>query len=151
MIFLNKVLDRFRNPYIDHAWLSITLQYSSKMNMRNLPSLLNYYQQNNTVPVGMALGFAAHIFFMRSERKESGKYEGIVAGKSYGINDDRAEIYSSRWADNDIAEVVHATLADKDFWGADLSVLPGFEKAGQCNLQLIINSGAKAAIKSLFR
>ncbi|MES1222147.1 MAG: tagaturonate reductase, partial [Bacteroidota bacterium] len=59
--FSKKVLDRFRNPYIDHAWLSITLQYSSKMKMRNVPTLLSHYKVYNTVPKHMALGFAAHI------------------------------------------------------------------------------------------
>src|SRR5687767_277182 len=34
--FAGKVLDRFRNPHIEHQWLSITLQYSSKMKMRNI-------------------------------------------------------------------------------------------------------------------
>lgn len=32
--FALSVLDRFRNPYIDHQWLSITMQYSSKMRSR---------------------------------------------------------------------------------------------------------------------
>ena len=35
--FSKKVLDRFRNPFIEHKWLSITMQYSSKMQMRNVP------------------------------------------------------------------------------------------------------------------
>ena len=40
--FGRKVLDRFRNPNLDHHWLSITLQYTSKMKMRNLPTLPNW-------------------------------------------------------------------------------------------------------------
>src|SRR5258706_2978600 len=32
--FADKVMDRFRNPFIDHQWLSIAVQYSSKMKMR---------------------------------------------------------------------------------------------------------------------
>ncbi|HYC29302.1 MAG TPA: tagaturonate reductase, partial [Chitinophagaceae bacterium] len=36
-----KVLDRFRNPHIRHRWMNITMQYSSKMKLRNIPVLLN--------------------------------------------------------------------------------------------------------------
>ncbi|HEX6333821.1 MAG TPA: tagaturonate reductase, partial [Flavisolibacter sp.] len=35
--FAAKVLDRFRNPHIRHQWISITMNYSSKMKMRCIP------------------------------------------------------------------------------------------------------------------
>ncbi len=92
--FADKVLDRFRNPYIDHAWLNITLQYSSKMKMRNVPILLNYYKERNTVPVYMSLGFAAHILFMRSRKNGEGKYTGVSGNKEYTIHDDHVKKYS---------------------------------------------------------
>jgi tagaturonate reductase len=56
--FGSKVLDRFRNPHIKHLWLSITMNYSSKMKMRCLPVLLRHYEKNETVPELFALGFA---------------------------------------------------------------------------------------------
>ena len=31
--FAEKVIDRFRNPHIEHQWINITVQYSSKMKM----------------------------------------------------------------------------------------------------------------------
>ncbi len=43
MDFGIQVLDRFRNPHIQHQWISITMQYSSKMKMRDLPVLLKHY------------------------------------------------------------------------------------------------------------
>ena len=33
--FAAKVIDRFSNNFIEHKWLSITMQYSLKMNTRN--------------------------------------------------------------------------------------------------------------------
>lgn len=48
--FSNKVLDRFRNPHIDHKWIAITVQYSSKMKMRNLPPLQQHYLKTSSVP-----------------------------------------------------------------------------------------------------
>jgi tagaturonate reductase len=48
--FGRQVLDRFRNDSIQHNWLSITMQYTSKMKMRNLATLLQYYQNFPCVP-----------------------------------------------------------------------------------------------------
>lgn len=144
--FSKKVLDRFRNPYIEHAWLSITLQYSSKMKMRNVPALLKYYDTRKSVPAHMALGFAAHILFMRCEKNNEGKYAGKLNDSTYIINDDQAGVYAERWKRLPAADVVHETLADLSLWGYDLSALPGFEKAVLENLQLIIDNGALAAI-----
>jgi len=140
------VLDRFRNPYIEHAWLSITLQYSSKMKMRNVPTLLKYYQQHQTVPAYMALGYAAHILFMRCKKNKDGKYEGVSNDSAYIINDDHAEIYSQRCENLTTENFVHETLADQSLWGYDLSELPGFEKAVLENIQLLMREGVAAAI-----
>lgn len=147
--FAKKVLDRFRNPYIEHAWLSITLQYSSKMKMRNVPVLLGYYQLKQVVPVRMALGFAAHILFMRCKKNKDGKYEGVLNGREYFINDDHAAVYAQRWENLPVEKVVHETLADESLWGHDLSLLPGFEKAVLENIQIIIRENVSAAINRI--
>jgi tagaturonate reductase len=48
--FTYKVLDRFRNPNIEHQWISISAQYSSKIKMRVLPLLLNHYKKRIPCP-----------------------------------------------------------------------------------------------------
>ena len=60
--FANQVIDRFRNPYLEHQWESISLNYTSKMRMRNLATLERYVQKG----IGdnadyMALGFAGYL------------------------------------------------------------------------------------------
>lgn len=149
--FADKVLDRFRNPYIDHAWLNITLQYSSKMKMRNVPTLLNYYNGMNTVPAHMSLGFAAHILFMRSQKNEEGRYVGVWNNVPYTINDDHAMIYSDRWKTLSPHRLVHETLADTSLWGHDLSVLPGFESSVIENLDALIQNGVSTTIQTIIR
>ena len=59
-------LDRFSNPFIEHQWLSITVQYSSKMKLRVVPVLLQHYALYNSVPENIATGFAAYIYFMKA-------------------------------------------------------------------------------------
>ena len=38
-----QVLDRFRNPYLEHRWLAISTQATAKMHMRTTPTLQRYY------------------------------------------------------------------------------------------------------------
>lgn len=48
--FAASVTERFRNPYIDHALLSISLNSTSKWKARVLPSLKAYADQKQTLP-----------------------------------------------------------------------------------------------------
>ncbi len=147
--FADKVLDRFRNPYIDHAWLNITLQYSSKMKMRNLPILIHHYNLHSSVPLCMSFGFAAHILFMRCTKDDTGKYTGIWNDKIYTINDDHAALYSERWSKMNEDGVVHDTLRDTFLWGLDLSVFPGFEASVTGHLKLIMQNGVRSALEKI--
>src|SRR4029077_2759338 len=74
--FANQVLDRYRNPYLEHRWLSITMQYSSKMRMRDLPLLIEYFGRFGKVPLRMSLGWAAHLLFMKSSIGQDQQYHG---------------------------------------------------------------------------
>ena len=146
--FANKVLDRYRNPYIDHQWISITMQYSSKMKLRNIPVLLKHYEQNGSVPELMASGFAAHLLFMRSTKGQDQLYYGTSFGKQYLVNDDHAAWYSEKWARMEAPELVNSILSDAGFWGADLSSLPGFAAAVTRYLQQLMAQGAADLISS---
>ena len=126
--FANNVLDRFRNPHIRHEWLSISLQYSTKIKMRVVPLLLNYFKINNSVPQNMALGFAAFIRFMKVEQQADGTFAGDINGKTYKVTDSQAAWFSKVWQTGDINSVVATVLKNKGLWGTDLSVLPNFKE-----------------------
>lgn len=147
--FAGKVLDRFRNPYIDHAWLNITLQYSSKMKMRNVPVLLNHYKMSGAVPSYMSFGFAAYLLFMRCKKNDTEKYEGMLEDKAYIINDDFAGLYADRWETMNEETLVHETLKDVSFWGYDLSALPGFTESVTDHLKLIMQNGMRSALNKI--
>ncbi|WEK38205.1 MAG: tagaturonate reductase [Candidatus Pseudobacter hemicellulosilyticus] len=136
--FAAKVLDRYRNPYIDHLWISITMQYTSKMKMRNIPVLLKHYEDDGTVPEQMALGFAGYLLFMRCAQAEDGQYYGLKDGEKYIVNDDLAGWFAEKWQ-QELPGLVQSVLGDKSFWGADLLALPGFAEAVTNNLQQLIN------------
>ncbi|HJS53595.1 MAG TPA: tagaturonate reductase, partial [Chitinophagaceae bacterium] len=67
--FANKVFERFCNPFIEHQWQSITVQYTSKMKMRNIPLFQRHYELYDTVPVRMAAGLAGMLLYMKAVKK----------------------------------------------------------------------------------
>lgn len=123
--FGRSVLDRFKNPFINHKLIDITVQYSTKMRMRNVPLLINYYKEFGKAPELFSMGFAAYLQFMHGVKEENGQYFGECNGEFYPIQCDLAGYFFEAWKDFDL----HAVLADEKIWGSDLTQLPGFEEA----------------------
>jgi tagaturonate reductase len=130
--FGRQVLERFRNPTVEHRWLSITVQYSTKMRMRNIPILLEHYRKNQTPPPCFALGFAAFLCFYHQANDP--------------IKDAQAAYFIEKWETLTAKEMTHRVLADEAFWGTDLSVLPGFEALVQDFAAEILKSGARTVL-----
>jgi tagaturonate reductase len=147
--FGNKVLDRFRNPHIRHQWLSITMNYSSKMKMRCIPILMEHYKTSESAPELFALGFAAYIAFMRPVIKRGGQFYGEINGQSYLIQDEQAESFYKRWAGLTTVSLVQEVLRDNAFWGEDLHALPGFHDAVVEKLNMILAAGLKETLEAL--
>jgi tagaturonate reductase len=95
--FALQVIDRFSNQRIEHLWLNISVQYTSKIKMRVVPLVEKYLQQNGKAPKLMSFGFAAYLIFMKSEETEHQKYMGTCADVSYEIIDDNASEMSTAW------------------------------------------------------
>ncbi|OAQ39040.1 altronate oxidoreductase, partial [Pedobacter psychrophilus] len=143
--FATNVLDRFRNPHINHQWLSISANYTSKLEMRVVPILQNYFKLYHNVPDFIALGFAAYIRFMKPFNTKNNKYFGKINNQEYLINDSKAACLSKLWS-NKPKEIVNAILSDDTLWGADLTTLPSFEEAVNNYLKLMEN---QVSIKQL--
>ncbi len=144
-----EVLDRFRNPYLEHQWLSITLQYTMKMQMRNIPLLLNYYKEFNTVPQYFTRGFAAYLLFMKAVKVENGKYFGEREGEPYQIQCDSAGYFYEVWQNNKTDEVVNKVLANQQLWGSDLTKLKGFAENVTTHLSNMMSFGVREVISAL--
>ena len=67
--FCSQVLDRFRNPFIEHQWLNISTQYTLKMQMRIAPVVIQYYQKTGMAPKKIATGFATYLLFIKGISK----------------------------------------------------------------------------------
>ncbi|HKH62498.1 MAG TPA: tagaturonate reductase [Flavitalea sp.] len=147
--FANKVIDRYRNPDIEHQWLSISAQYTSKMRMRNVPVIQKYYERFGTTPELMTLGFAAFLLFLKAEKQSDGKFHGTANKKSYSINDDNVAIIADKWGRFETGVFVKEVLADKNLWEVDLSKLPGFVETLTTMIHSLQQEGALAVLKRL--
>jgi tagaturonate reductase len=123
--FGRMVLDRFRNPFLNHKLLDITVQYTAKMKMRNIPILLQYYREFGKAPELFAMGFAAYLQFMKAEKEVNGNYFGESNGEYYPINCNFAPYFYEAWENFDLDKV----LANRSLWGEDLTQLEGFSDA----------------------
>ena len=141
--FSNDVLDRFRNPFLEHALMSISLNSTSKFKTRVLPSVLEYIKRKNTLPQGLLFSLASLIAF----------YKGDRDGEAYSVKDDQAalDFFAAQWATNDTAAIVKATLSNTNFWGTDLTQFEGLEATVAKNLESIVNKGMKVALEAFVK
>jgi tagaturonate reductase len=128
--FGNQVLDRFRNPFIRHQLIDITVQYTAKMKMRNIPTLLNHYKNSDTAPTLFAKGFAAFLLFMKPVLHQENNYFGDRGGELYPIRCDSAAYFDEKWKNaSSPLDLAQKVLADVSLWDTDLTLLPGFADA----------------------
>jgi tagaturonate reductase len=146
LAFADDVLDRFRNPFLQHRWLSICLQYSSKMKTRNVQNIRRYYEKKKTAPPLMAAGFAGWLLFMRTEKKNGAGLTGSLSGKEYILQDDAAEKLFNHWnkSGSDTEKLVNMVLQDSSLWAGDLTAFPGFAAAVTKNLELLMETDPTA-------
>jgi tagaturonate reductase len=147
--FAHDVLARFANPYLEHQLWDITLQGTTKMRVRVVPSILDFARASGEAPPALALGFAGYLAFQRGELHERRR----VAGGTVPADDAAAPV-RARWrelgdAPDAIPALVDAVCGDAALWGTDLRAVPGFADAVAGHLTVIRDRGAVSAIDTL--
>ncbi len=158
--FAASVKERFANPFIDHALLSICLNCTSKWRARVLPSLKAYVQQNSALPPCLTASFAFYLAFyyggkltpdgLLCERPAGAKASAPDTPSTYLIKDDQAvlDFFDAHSAD-DAAVLVHCICTTTAFWDEDLTTIPGFEKEVTRLLTFLLPNGTRAAMEML--
>ena len=148
--FAFSVTERFKNPFIDHALLSISLNSTSKWKARVLPSVKDYIKNTKSLPKCLTTSFALYIAFYKNgkEMTESGLAAVRPNGDSYTISDDKAvlEFYLAH-KDDSVRNLAYAVCANEDFWGEDLTKLEGFAEMTADTLERIEKKGTYAVMK----
>lgn len=153
--FAEDVLERFRNPFLEHQLLDITLQESTKLRHRVLPSVLAHREACGTMPARLSFGFAAALLFLRGREKRDGRVYGRRGGEAYPIRDDRADWFLDAWREVDpsdavsIRGLVEKVASETRFWGRDLTNVDGFVDAIAGHLQAQLENGIRPALRDL--
>ncbi|MCK5866805.1 MAG: tagaturonate reductase, partial [Mycoplasmataceae bacterium] len=148
--FSDDVMERFLNPYLDHALMSISLNSISKFKTRVLPSLTEYVRREDTLPKYLTMSLSALIIF----------YKGEINGEKIDLKDDKEVIdfFNTLWNNNsnkknnslESMELISKSVLSRiDFWGEDLTQINGLEHLVSSNLYKIVNNGITKALKQL--
>ena len=148
--FAAAVTERFKNPFIDHALLSISLNSTSKWKARVMPSLKGYVERKGELPACITASFAFYIAFYNGYALTEDGLTAKRAGNEYTVKDDKAvlEFYAAH-KDDSVADLVHAVCTNTDFWSEDLTLIPGFESAVCSYLTAIRENGTYEVMKGL--
>lgn len=123
--FAAAVVDRFKNPFINHSLLAISLNSVSKFRARCLPSLLGYFEKKNELPTHLTFSIAALLEFYHSSDLVDGVLKGNRNGEIYDIKDDFEvlKFFESK-SNASVEELVIDYLSKVEFHGLDLSKVP---------------------------
>lgn len=148
--FANSVLERFENPFVKHALLSISLNSVSKWKARILPTFRDNYAKTHTPPKFLTFSFAALMAFYTSDKLENGALIGDRNGEPYEIHDDRKVLkFFAANSKKPAKEFTEALASNTDFWGEDLTKYEGFAAMVSADLEDIRKNGMTAAVKKL--
>jgi|TARA_A200000113_G_scaffold193350_1_gene182891 tagaturonate reductase len=141
--FSNAVLERFRNPYLEHDLISISLNSISKYKTRVLPSVLEYIKRENALPKRLLFSLAALIAFYRGDRN----------GVNIPLKDDQSvlDFFAAQWVAFDVKAIAKATLRNVDFWGQDLTQFNGLLEEVTTSLNAITKHGMKEALNDFMK
>ena len=144
--FANEVINRFKNPFIKHLLMSISLNSWAKFETRVLPSILEYSKRKNAIPQKLSFSLAATIAFYRGKR----------GAEDIAINDDAAilALLKDAWSkydgsDASVKNVVTEVLAYDKNWKFDLNTVAGLNDTVTAHLTNILNKGMQQALEAL--
>lgn len=149
--FAEAVLTRFNNPYVKHALLAISLNSVSKWRARCMPSFLGYIEKEGKLPEHLTFSLAALMAFYTGSEIRDKALIGHRGEQEYNIMDDGAvlEFFAAN-SGKPAAEYAQAVLSNTDFWGQDLTALPGVKDAVACYVEKIRNCGMRDTMKEIF-
>jgi tagaturonate reductase len=154
--FASSVIERFANPYIKHNLLSISLNSVSKFKTRVLPSLLEYINAKNELPIILTFSLASLIAFYKGTEINGDILKGKREQNEYSIKDNLEVLnfFKDIWSEyneskNSIDYIVKKILENESFWGKNLNEIPNLNTSVSTHLYNILSNGMEESIKNL--
>jgi tagaturonate reductase len=148
LVFADSVLDRFRNPFLNHKWLSIAFQYSEKMKMRNIPVLNRYRETIGTVPEHLAFGFAAFLLLFKGIYSNNTNSNNLENSTPF-FDDKNLGYFNEVFAANETADALGKIMTNAGLWGHDFSKWSDFHGRVLEYAEIIQVSGAYPVMQML--
>lgn len=140
--FAGDVLDRFKNPFIKHRLISISLNCVSKYKTRVLPSVLAFQKEKGHLPKALVFSLAALIRF----------YKGTRSGEPISLNDapEVIDFFKKLWSsESDFSKITNAVLGNTDLWAMDLTEVEGLEVMVSDLLKMIETEGVALSVEKI--
>ena len=141
------VIERFKNPFIDHRLLAISLNSVSKWRTRVLPTVLEFQKRFGYVPLIAVFSFAALLQFYRGDLIMEGKIRAYREGTPYYVCDSEDILgFFSQNSSKSMEDYAYQIAKSSWLWGRDLSLIPGFLPLVVKSLEKICDRGMRGAM-----
>jgi tagaturonate reductase len=139
--YAREVLERFRNPFIEHSLLSICTNCSTKAGTRLFPGIRGFMERCGVVPRRLFLGVAAVMLLLRDSEVEDTHL--ALIREMWTRVDDRSS--------DSILEFVQHILAKQVEWGREAIDTRALAPEVALLLMQIREQGLRATIESCVR
>lgn len=140
--FKDAVINRFKNPYVKHMLMDISLNSMAKYKSRILPQVLETYKRTEKLPKRLLFSLAALIRFYKGVREN---------GDAIQLRDDRhhLDMYADLWQENNYENIVKSVLGLENHWDMDLNSVEGMTELAAKYLENIDKNGVKKALEEV--
>lgn len=140
--FKEAVINRFKNPYVKHMLMDISLNLMAKYKSRILPQVLETYKRTGKLPKRLLFSLAALIRFYKGVREN---------GDIIQLRDDRhhLDMYEDLWQENNYENIVKYVLGLKSHWDIDLNSVDGMAELVTKYLENIDKNGVERALEEV--
>lgn len=160
--FAQSVVDRFRNPWLEHRWDVIATNQTPKLRVRVLPSVLGFLASCHRVPPCLVLAWAASLRYARCiEQVSVSEGRGWWRGATYRIQDvDVSRVNDHWWAvdpqhapgavpADTLHRFVTRVFGDASLWGTAFADTPELVTAVAAALCRLEEAGVEGTIVAL--
>ncbi|MGL4935904.1 MAG: tagaturonate reductase [Cetobacterium sp.] len=140
--FKDAVINRFKNPYVKHMLMDISLNSMAKYKSRILPQVLELNNRTGKLSKKLLFSLAALIRFYKGVREN---------GDAIQLRDDKhhLDMYKELWMTNNYNEIVKAVLGLENHWETDLNKVEGMTDLVAKYLENIDKVGVAKALKEV--
>ncbi len=148
--FAIAVLDRFRNPFIDHKLVNITLQYTNKIKNRNLETMKRYFDEFGEWPDLLCLGFAGYLLLLKGKVVADGVEVRLRNRTKFVVQDAQAKVVCNVWIETEgnPKELVEQVLTNRELWDLNINDFNGLPERIQYWLEELMRHPTIKVIKA---